>query len=184
MPSPTQAVTKTSGFQFNVCCSIFSCGFPYAEYGQYIFPDMPKPITQVMEPDEGLPFQPSFSQDFNQTETNEKPYTVTAERAGGCNLSIPCVLSFGCPAFEYNYKNKQTGDMIFSLPQITKEQAAQDPSGVIKSTLSARSAHLKACCCCGPTVSLSSKLGFFKLPNAAEEQGPPPYLAPQAMSMS
>lgn len=184
MPSPVQAVNKTSGFQFSVCCNIFFCGFPYAEYGQYIFPEAPKPIIQAMEGNEGFSSLSSFSQDFNRNEQNEKPYTVSAERAGGCNLSIPCILSFGCPAFEYNYKNKQTGQMILPLPQITKEQAAENPAAVIKSTISERSAQLKVCCCCGPSVSLSSKLGFFRVPNALVEQGPPPYQAPQVMSMS
>lgn len=183
MPSPVQAVSKTSGFQFNVCCNIFSCGIPYEEYGQYIFPEVPRPITQAMGSDERLPFMFSF-QDVDRNAEEEKPYTVTSERAGGCNLSIPCILDFGCPAFEYNYKNKQTGEMIYSLPQVSKEEAAQHPEKVIKGTVSERSAHLKVCCCCGPSISLHSKLGFFMSPNAAVEQSPPLYQEPQTMSMS
>lgn len=72
--------------------------------------------------------------------------------------------------------------VAFRMWKITKEEAAQHPNGVFKSTVSTRSAHLKICCCCGPSVSLSSKLGFFRLPNV--EQDPSLTQAPQSMVMS
>ncbi|WP_133130344.1 hypothetical protein [Legionella yabuuchiae] len=180
-----QAVKKTSGFTFDVCCNIFSCGFPYVEYGQYVFPgNHHEPITQGGIFDNVINSQPSLLDSFspglgNFSMFDDEPYSVTTEKVGGCGLTIPCVLSMGCLAYEYSYKDNQTGDLILPLPKISEEQANQQPSETVKATLSTQTAHLKVCGC-GPSGILSRKLGFFSSRETIVNQSQPNIESPQA----